>query len=113
MTMDVESSFLGQHSQIRQPLSREREAVGNLSTGGGSLQELVVPVDREPHGGARPCPKGVGMELLQPDRLPRRVQHPPRQHVLQADAVDAHPQGHHRHSRACTATKAESWCPMR
>ena len=85
MTMDVESSYW---ISIPKSVNRFRASGGRQFVhGGGSLQELVVPVI-ESQRGREAVSQGVGIEILQPDRL-RVVSNTLRVNILQADVVDA------------------------
>ena len=85
MTMDVESTYW---ISIPKSVNRFRARGGRQFVhGGGSLQELVVPVI-ESRRGREAVSQGVGIEILQPDRL-RVVSNTLRVNILQADVVDA------------------------
>ena len=85
MTMDVESSYW---ISIPKSVNRFRASGGRQFVhGGGSLQELVVPVI-ESRRGREAVSQGVGIEILQPERL-RVVSNTLRVNILQADVVDA------------------------
>ena len=85
MTMDVESNYW---ISIPKSVNRFRAGGGRQFVhGGGSLQELVVPVIVSRRG-REAVSQGVGVEILQPDRL-RVVSNTLRVNLLQADVVDA------------------------